>query len=114
MLVNSDQIASARGTDLSTVARMTGLKLRRQGAELVGPCPHYGGRDRVSVCEPSLRDELMKPCSKCRGENDRLPQRYCSKCHAAYNRKWRKAHPHSFTRGTNVRRETSRLMCKSA
>ena len=30
--------------------------------------------------------EILVPCSKCHGENDRLPQRYCSKCHAAWMR----------------------------
>lgn len=34
----------------------------------------------------------MKPCSKCGSLHDR-PQRYCADCHAAYMRKWRKAHP---------------------
>lgn len=28
-------------------------------------------------------------CSKCGKKNDRLPQRYCSLCHAAYMREWR-------------------------
>lgn len=31
------------------------------------------------------------PCSKCGGDNDRKPQRYCHACHAAYMRPWRQA-----------------------
>ena len=30
-------------------------------------------------------------CSKCDRKNDRVPQRYCSRCHAIYMRRWRKA-----------------------
>lgn len=30
-------------------------------------------------------------CSKCLGENDRLPHRYCRACHARYMRGWNKA-----------------------
>ena len=29
-------------------------------------------------------------CSKCDSTNDRAPQRYCSGCHANYQREWRK------------------------
>jgi hypothetical protein len=29
-------------------------------------------------------------CSGCHHENDRAPQRYCSKCHAAYQKIWRR------------------------
>jgi hypothetical protein len=29
-------------------------------------------------------------CSECAADNDRAPQRYCSTCHAAYQRRWRK------------------------
>ena len=32
-------------------------------------------------------------CGKCGESNDRLPQRYCRLCHAAYTREWRKSHP---------------------
>lgn len=31
-------------------------------------------------------------CSKCKKINDRFNQRYCTKCHAAYMREWRKNH----------------------
>lgn len=32
-------------------------------------------------------------CSGCNKECDRPDQRYCTKCHAAYMRDWRKTHP---------------------
>lgn len=28
-------------------------------------------------------------CSKCDSPNDRAPQRYCARCHAAYQKNWR-------------------------
>ena len=31
----------------------------------------------------------QKICSRCGGPNERLPQRYCHECHAAYQRKMR-------------------------
>jgi hypothetical protein len=36
-------------TPIETVVAKFGLKLRRQGRELVGPCPTCGGRDRFAV-----------------------------------------------------------------
>jgi len=35
---------------------------------------------------------VMKPCSKCRKDNDRTNQRYCKACHAAYMREHRPKH----------------------
>ncbi len=35
------------------------------------------------------QDHPAARCSKCGGRNDRAPQRYCSGCHAAYQREWR-------------------------
>lgn len=35
------------------------------------------------------RGGVKLECSKCGKKNDRLPQRYCSLCHAAYMRDWR-------------------------
>lgn len=54
--------------------------------------------------ERGLLDDVPR-CSRCDNPNDRLPQRYCSGCHAKYQQKWRASHPHvsrevlSFTRG---------------
>ncbi|MDB5550823.1 MAG: hypothetical protein JWL86_807 [Rhizobium sp.] len=37
------------------------------------------------------QDEAPAPlCSKCDQTNDRAPQRYCARCHAGYQRDWRK------------------------
>jgi hypothetical protein len=36
-------------TSIETVVAKFGLQLRRQGRELVGPCPTCGGRDRFAV-----------------------------------------------------------------
>jgi hypothetical protein len=35
---------------------------------------------------------MKTTCSKCQGANDRLPQRYCRACHAAYAREHRPRH----------------------
>lgn len=37
-------------------------------------------------------------CSNCDEPNHRVGQRYCAKCHAAYQRLWRKTH--NVSRGT--------------
>ena len=38
-------------------------------------------------------------CSSCNAEHDRADQRYCSRCHADYQREWRKTHPNQRTLG---------------
>ena len=44
------EIARVRVVNLATVAATRGLKLKRQGRELVGPCPRCGeGRDRFAI-----------------------------------------------------------------
>jgi hypothetical protein len=43
------------------VLRERGVKLRRSGAELTGPCPHCGGRDRFGV---NLRKQVFL-CRAC-------------------------------------------------
>lgn len=35
----------------------------------------------------------MTMCSRCGVEHQRQKQRYCTRCHAAYMREWRKTHP---------------------
>lgn len=35
----------------------------------------------------------MKTCSRCRQPMDREGQRYCRRCHAAYQRAWRRRGP---------------------
>lgn len=38
-------------------------------------------------------------CSKCLAANDRAPYRYCSTCHAAYQRTWTAKHTSKAARG---------------
>ena len=38
---------------------------------------------------------MLRPCSRCGAEHDRIGQRYCLKCFAEYMRVWRKTHPMS-------------------
>jgi hypothetical protein len=42
-------IQAARNVPIETVVQACGLRLRRQGRELVGGCPRCGGRDRFAV-----------------------------------------------------------------
>lgn len=42
-------IEEARAVPLEEIARAAGTALRRSGAELVGPCPVCGGKDRFSI-----------------------------------------------------------------
>jgi phage/plasmid primase-like uncharacterized protein len=49
-------------TPIETVVAKFGLKLRRQGRELVGPCPTCGGRDRFAV-SPSKQLWNCRGCS---------------------------------------------------
>lgn len=47
----------------------------------------------------------MIRCSTCRNEHFRTGQRQCRRCHAAYMRRWRKAHPfHGAPRETPLAR----------
>jgi CHC2 zinc finger len=50
-------------TPIETVVAKFGLKLRRQGRELVGPCPTCGGRDRFAV-SPSKQLWNCRGCSR--------------------------------------------------
>jgi DNA primase len=47
--IPADLIERARSTPIESVAERHGLKLRRAGAERVGPCPICGGTDRFGV-----------------------------------------------------------------
>ncbi len=49
MTLPAELIARARDQDLREVAEQLGAKLKRSGAEFVGPCPRCGGRDRFAV-----------------------------------------------------------------
>src|SRR5262249_7159874 len=45
----ADLAARARSVPILSELARRGIKLRRSGAEWIGPCPRCGGRDRFSV-----------------------------------------------------------------
>ena len=57
--MSDDRIERARAVSLESEIARRGIKLRRQGKELVGPCPRCGGDDRFSV-------NIVKRCWNCR------------------------------------------------
>jgi hypothetical protein len=61
VMLAHDLIADARAADLAAIAASRGLKLRRQGAELVGPCPQCSGQDRFAL---NLRKQVWR-CRVC-------------------------------------------------
>jgi putative DNA primase/helicase len=58
--IADDRIERARAVPVEVEAQRHGLKLKRQGHELVGPCPRCGGHDRFSI---SVRKQVFN----CRG-----------------------------------------------
>lgn len=46
------RLAEARALPLREIADSLGLQLRRQGGEMVGPCPACGGTDRFAISLP--------------------------------------------------------------
>ena len=57
-----------------------------------GP-PVFVERFRLQfICIRGTIGSMKTTCSKCDGPNDRLPQRYCRACHAAYARNNRPRH----------------------
>jgi hypothetical protein len=48
-MVDSETVARARGVRVAHEIHRRGIRLRRSGHELVGPCPVCGGRDRFAV-----------------------------------------------------------------
>jgi phage/plasmid primase-like uncharacterized protein len=55
----SDPVEAARAVSIVAEADRRGIKLRRCGHELIGPCPRCGGRDRFSI-------NASKNCWNCR------------------------------------------------
>jgi hypothetical protein len=53
--------AQARAVPLEQIIQQRNIKLKRQGVELIGPCPKCGGEDRFGV---NLREQLYN-CRKC-------------------------------------------------
>jgi AAA domain len=53
--------AQARAVPLDQIIQQRNIKLKRQGVELIGPCPKCGGEDRFGV---NLREQLYN-CRKC-------------------------------------------------
>jgi hypothetical protein len=59
MTIPHDQIERARAVRIENERARRGIKLRRVGHELIGPCPKCGGRDRFSI-------SVVKNCWHCR------------------------------------------------
>jgi phage/plasmid primase-like uncharacterized protein len=47
--LDPDAIVRARSVGVDSVLAKAGIQLRRQGRELIGPCPRCGGNDRFQV-----------------------------------------------------------------
>src|SRR5262245_38647481 len=60
MSIPADTIAKARAISFESEITRRGIKLRKQGAELVGPCARCGGVDRFSI-------NTRKQVFNCRG-----------------------------------------------
>jgi CHC2 zinc finger len=64
--VTSDAIATARAVSLANELARRRITLRREGHELVGPCPRCGGSDRFSI---HLTKQLWR-CRRCPAGGD--------------------------------------------
>jgi phage/plasmid primase-like uncharacterized protein len=58
--IREPDIAHARAIDITDIAVTARLELKRQGGELVGPCPKCGGKDRFAI-------HVTKQVYHCRG-----------------------------------------------
>jgi CHC2 zinc finger/Toprim domain len=58
-------VEKARGVPIEAVIASRGIKVKRQGIELVGPCPRCGGHDRFSI---SPRKQVWH-CRRCKPAN---------------------------------------------
>src|SRR6516225_7435719 len=54
-------VAKAKAVDIGAVISARGIKLKRSGKELIGPCPKCGGDDRFGV---SLTERVFN-CRRC-------------------------------------------------
>jgi putative DNA primase/helicase len=59
-------IDQARGVPIEDEIRRRGIKLKRQGSELVGPCPRCGGTDRFSI---NFKKNVWN-CRRCKTDAD--------------------------------------------
>jgi hypothetical protein len=66
MRLSSTTIASARTVSIANELARRSITLRREGHELVGPCPRCGGRDRFNV---HLTKQLWR-CRRCPAGGD--------------------------------------------
>src|SRR5215471_7439289 len=60
------QIDCARAVPIDAEIARRGIKLRKQGPELVGPCPRCGGRDRFAI---NTRKQVFL-CRRCGAGGD--------------------------------------------
>jgi hypothetical protein len=63
-MTSTDAIGRARTVRIANLLARMGIKLRRVGQELVGPCPKCGGDDRFAV---NIRDNIWN-CRQCKPE----------------------------------------------
>jgi hypothetical protein len=66
--IDDRYIARARTVPIEDIISERGIKLRRSGGELIGPCPNCGGDDRFAV---NLRKQIFN-CRKCNGGGDAI------------------------------------------
>ena len=48
-MFSDDELSEARSIPVLEIAERHGAKLRREGRELIGPCPICGGVDRFAI-----------------------------------------------------------------
>jgi hypothetical protein len=49
-MIAADDISRARAISIENEIARRGIALKRQGRELVGPCPRCAGHDRFGIC----------------------------------------------------------------
>jgi hypothetical protein len=63
MRFSEDELQQARTVPVLEIAERYGARLKKSGAELVGPCPHCGGVDRFSI-RPDKNIWNCRGCAK--------------------------------------------------
>lgn len=63
--MDSDRVDQARGVRIETEILRRGIRLRKSGAERIGPCPRCGGTDRFSI---NVAENVWN-CRRCKPDN---------------------------------------------
>jgi hypothetical protein len=61
-MLDDNRITQARAASIESELARRGIRLKRQGRELVGPCPRCGGTDRFAV---NIRKQVWN-CRHCK------------------------------------------------